>query len=182
MPWWGVVAQRLVRKICEYCRVPDSPPEEMRRGLKISDPDFKAFKGTGCDRCHDTGYKGRIGVYEIFQVDSEIKRMIHRDATEPELLHATRLTGMTTLLDDAIAKIRKGVTTCEEALRVLGPQDVTQIACVHCNALMEERHYYCPYCGKELIKLCGQCGQLLVKDWRHCPQCGTAVCPSEENG
>jgi len=176
----GAVAQRLVRKICEYCRVPDSPPEEMLRGLKISDPDFKAFKGTGCDRCHDTGYKGRIGVYEIFQVDSEIKRMIHRDATEPELLHATRLTGMTTLLDDAIAKIRKGVTTCEEALRVLGPQDVTQIACVHCNALMEERHRFCPYCGKELIKLCGQCGQLLVKDWRHCPQCGTAVCPSKK--
>jgi RNA polymerase subunit RPABC4/transcription elongation factor Spt4 len=136
---------------------------------------FTAFKGAGCDRCNQTGYQGRIGVYEIFQVDAEIKRMIHQDATEPELLHAARLTGMTTLLDDATTKIRNGVTTCEEVLRVFGPQNTTQIACIHCSALMEQRYHFCPYCGKALIRLCRQCDQLLARDWQHCPQCGISV-------
>ncbi len=171
----GVIAQRLVRKICSHCRLEAKPDPEMLRSLKIKDPKFKAFSGAGCDRCNNSGYKGRIGVYEIFQVDGEIKRMIHRDATEPELLHAAKITGMTTLLDDAIRKIENGTTTCEEVLRVFGPQNTAEITCVHCGAFMEQRHHYCPYCGMELIKSCKTCNQLLVNDWRHCPTCGTAV-------
>ncbi|WP_319405323.1 ATPase, T2SS/T4P/T4SS family [uncultured Desulfosarcina sp.] len=171
----GVIAQRLVRKICTHCKAEVKPDPGMLRSLKIKDPEFKSFMGAGCDRCNHSGYKGRIGVYEIFQVDGEIKRMIHRDATEPELLHAARLTGMTTLLDDAVKKIQHGTTTCEEVLRVFGPQDMTEIACVHCGAFMEQRHHFCPYCGVELIKSCKTCNQLLVKDWHHCPACGTAV-------
>jgi type II secretory ATPase GspE/PulE/Tfp pilus assembly ATPase PilB-like protein/FixJ family two-component response regulator len=168
----GVVAQRLVRCICPQCRTEDHPDEQMLRSLNITKPGFSAFRGAGCERCNGTGYKGRIGVYEIFQADHEIKRMIHRDATEPELLHAARLTGMTTLLDDAVVKIKNGTTTCEEVLRVFGPQNANQIPCAHCGALMEQRHPYCPYCGKELIKFCHECGQLLARDWRHCPKCG----------
>jgi type II secretory ATPase GspE/PulE/Tfp pilus assembly ATPase PilB-like protein/FixJ family two-component response regulator/RNA polymerase subunit RPABC4/transcription elongation factor Spt4 len=168
----GVVAQRLVRCICPHCRTEDHPDAQLLRSLNITKPGFSAFRGAGCERCNGTGYKGRIGVYEIFQADHEIKRMIHRDATEPELLHAARLTGMTTLLDDAVKKIKNGTTTCEEVLRVFGPQNANQIPCIHCGALMEQRHPFCPYCGKELIKFCRECGQLLARDWRHCPKCG----------
>jgi type II secretory ATPase GspE/PulE/Tfp pilus assembly ATPase PilB-like protein/FixJ family two-component response regulator/predicted RNA-binding Zn-ribbon protein involved in translation (DUF1610 family) len=171
----GVLAQRLVRKICTHCREPFSPDAETLDALKIQRPAFKAFKGKGCDRCNSSGYKGRIGVYEIFQVDGELKRMIHQDATEPELLHAARLTGMTTMLDDACHKIEAGVTTCEEVLRVFGPQNTGQITCVFCGGYMEQRHHFCPYCGKELIKRCKQCNQLLTQDWRYCPSCGHSV-------
>ncbi|BBO82914.1 hypothetical protein DSCO28_34800 [Desulfosarcina ovata subsp. sediminis] len=171
----GVIAQRLVRCTCPHCRTADHPDEQMRRSLNITDPEFKAWRGAGCDRCNGIGYKGRIGVYEIFQVDREIKRMIHQDAAEPELLHATRLTGMSTLLDDALKKVKEGITTCEEVLRVFGPQHTTQIVCSHCHGLMEQRHNYCPYCGKELIKHCRQCGQLLARDWHHCPKCGNTA-------
>lgn len=171
----GVVAQRLVRKICERCKGRDTPEPEMLQALKIVDTDFESYKGGGCDHCNNSGYRGRIGVYEIFQVDSEIKRMIHQDATEPELLHAARLTGMTTLLEDAVKKIRQGTTTCDEVLRVFGPQNTTQISCTHCSALMEQRYPFCPYCGKALVRLCPQCSQLLARDWQHCPQCGICV-------
>ena len=101
--------------------------------------------------------------------------MIHQDATEPELLHAVRLTGMTTLLDDALNKVRDGITTCDEVLRVFGPQNMARIRCTYCGGLMEQRYTYCPYCGRELINLCRECGQLMTKDWRHCPKCGTAA-------
>jgi len=171
----GVIAQRLVRKICTHCRVEEHPDRNMLRSLKIANPDFGAYRGTGCDQCNGSGYKGRIGVYEVFPVDAEIKRMIHRDATEPELLHAARLTGMTTLLDDAVDKIRQGVTTCEEVLRVFGPQNTAEISCMYCAALLEQRHAFCPFCGRELVRTCRNCKQLLAKDWHHCGTCGVKL-------
>jgi type II secretory ATPase GspE/PulE/Tfp pilus assembly ATPase PilB-like protein/RNA polymerase subunit RPABC4/transcription elongation factor Spt4 len=171
----GVIAQRLVRKVCQDCRTEDHPDQSILCSLKITDHTFQSYKGTGCDKCNRTGYKGRIGVYEIFQVDSEIKRMIHQGATEPELLHAARLTGMSLLLDDAVRKLKKGVTTCEEILRVFGPQNTTEIACLFCGALMEQRYHFCPYCGRELVKTCPGCDQILAKDWQHCPRCGDQI-------
>ncbi len=171
----GVIAQRLVRKICNNCRVDDQPSEEMLRSLKITDKSFHSYKGSGCDKCNKTGYKGRTGVYEVFQIDNEIKRMIHKGATEPELLHTAMITGMTTLLDDAVEKLKKGITSCEEVLRVFGPQNTMEIACRFCSALMEQRYTYCPYCGKELTRFCHHCNQLLAKDWQHCPQCGEGI-------
>jgi type II secretory ATPase GspE/PulE/Tfp pilus assembly ATPase PilB-like protein/FixJ family two-component response regulator len=171
----GVIAQRLVRKICQSCRTEDHPDQSILRSLKITDHTIQSHKGVGCDKCNRSGYKGRIGVYEIFKVDSEIKRMIHQGATEPELLHAARLTGMSLLLDDAVNKLKEGITTCDEILRVFGPQNTAEIACVFCGALMEQRYHFCPYCGRELVKICPGCDQMLAKDWHHCPQCGDQI-------
>lgn len=171
----GIIAQRLVRKICQNCRTEDHPDQSMLFSLKITDHTFHSYKGAGCDKCNRSGYKGRIGVYEIFQVDSEIKRMIHQGATEPELLHAARFTGMSSLLEDAVQKLKEGITTCDEILRVFGPQNTAEIACIYCGALMEQRYHFCPYCGRELVKTCPGCDQILAKDWRHCPRCGDPI-------
>jgi type II secretory ATPase GspE/PulE/Tfp pilus assembly ATPase PilB-like protein/FixJ family two-component response regulator/RNA polymerase subunit RPABC4/transcription elongation factor Spt4 len=171
----GIIAQRLVRKICDNCRKAVAPDAEVLHALKLQDRDLAVYRGEGCDRCNTSGYSGRIGIYEVFQIDGELKRMIHQDATEAELLHAARLTGMTTMLDDAHRKIGAGITTCEEVLRVFGPQNTGQIICNHCSAFMEQRYHYCPYCGGELIKLCKHCSHLLARDWRHCPECGTSA-------
>ena len=171
----GVVAQRLVRRICPHCRVEQSIDPEMRRALKIKSNDGIFYKGTGCNRCNQTGYKGRIGVYEIFYVDPEIKQLIHQNATEQELLHTARLTGMTTLLEDAIGKANTGLTTCEEILRVLGPQNTIEIRCSHCKNMMAQRYPFCPYCGNATMHTCSQCNHLLTEDWHFCPACGGAV-------
>lgn len=168
----GVIAQRLVRRICPHCRAEQSPDDEMRRALKIASSEMTFYIGAGCARCNNSGYKGRIGVYEIFNVDSEIKQLIHQNATEQELLHTASLTGMTTLLEDAIQKANTGQTTCEEILRVLGPQNSIEISCPHCDRIMVQRYPFCPFCGNPTLHTCSRCNQLLSADWRFCPSCG----------
>jgi len=180
----GVLAQRLVRCVCPTCRTEQTPDPQILRALKLTAMDGPFYHGTGCSRCNHTGYKGRIGIYEIFQVDSDIKQMIHRDATEQELLRTARLAGMTTLMEDAIAKVKAGVTTCEEILRVFGPQNSVEIECPNCHALMAERYPFCPFCGQETIRTCQKCSQWLPGDWKFCPFCGhTAPCgkPQQSN-
>ena len=173
----GVIAQRLVRRICSHCKIEDQPGQEILHSLGIYDQSISAYKGKGCRHCNNTGYRGRLGVYEIFQIDDEIKRMIHRDATEPELTHSAKLTGMKTLLQDAIKKVTEGLTTCEEVLRVFGPKNALEISCSHCGAVLEERYHYCPLCGFELTRNCHTCGRFMLNNWCICPECGSKYRP-----
>lgn len=170
----GIIAQRLVRCICRHCIRPDQPTEATIKALRIRREDPSFYIGEGCGRCNHTGYSGRVGIYEVFQVDDELRRMIHRNATEQELAQSARLTGMKTLLDDAHDKIMAGVTTCEEILRVLGPQDILDIACPECQARLAERYHFCPFCGRELTPFCRNCDRPLSAEWVLCPQCGIA--------
>lgn len=173
----GVVAQRLVRRICPQCKEDDDPSEETLRGLKLDRKslDFAPKKGTGCEQCNQSGYSGRTGIFEVFQIDGELKNMIHRDATETELLKAARWGGMTTLLEDAIDKVKAGITTCDEVLRVLGPQNTLEIPCTQCGAHLEERFQFCPFCGGAIVLRCGGCGKFLDSTWKACPYCGEKV-------
>lgn len=173
----GIIAQRLVRKICTHCVKEGETTEDTLRALGL-DPkmsDFKAFKGTGCEHCYQTGYSGRIGIFEVFRIDGEIKRLIHNNAGESELLRAARLSGMTTLLEDGIEKIRSGKTTCEEVLRVLGPQNTLAIVCPHCQNMLFERYNFCPHCGNRISIRCKNCGNHLETGWVACSECGTKV-------
>lgn len=171
----GIIAQRLVRRICPHCKTSDKPPPHVLHALKIYNREIKAQKGAGCRKCHNSGYKGRLGIFEIFLVDSEMRRMIRSNASETELMRSARQSGMTTLLDDAIRKVEAGMTTCEEVLRVFGPQNTVEIPCEHCGSILEERYPYCPYCGCSVTKLCKQCGKFMVDDWRFCPHCRTVI-------
>lgn len=171
----GIIAQRLVRKICAHCVKEDETPEDilLALGLDPKTHGFKTFKGEGCERCHHTGYSGRIGLFEVFRIDGEIKQLIHKEAGESELLRAARLSGMTTLLDDGIEKIRSGKTTCEEVLRVLGPQNTMSVECPGCKSLLLERYNFCPYCGFRITIRCSSCGNHIESGWNSCAQCGT---------
>jgi len=170
----GIVAQRLVRRICQHCRVDDEPVEEVLCSLKLSSKGlaFKPQKGAGCSRCNQTGYSGRIGVFEVFQIDGELQRMTYQDSTETELLEAARWAGMTTLLEDGLLKVKAGVTTFEEIIRVFGEQNIAGIKCPHCSVLLEERFRFCPLCGGTVIPRCADCGKLLASNWKNCPFCG----------
>jgi type II secretory ATPase GspE/PulE/Tfp pilus assembly ATPase PilB-like protein/DNA-binding response OmpR family regulator len=169
----GIIAQRLVRRICPHCIVDDTPPSHVLHALKIYKGNIKAKKGAGCRKCHNTGYKGRLGIFEIFLVDGEMRRMMRSDASERELMRSAKQSGMTTLLDDAIRKIKNGLTTCEEVLRVFGPQNTVEIPCNACNSILEERYPYCPYCGASVNKTCPKCGKFVAADWLFCPKCRT---------
>ena len=117
----GVLAQRLVRKICQRCRTPFSPPTEAFDlvGLDPKDHENVVFyTGKGCDYCHE-GYRSRVGIYELFRVDDTVRDMVLAKSSAHELnAYATGRLEMVTLQQDAINKVLQGTTTLEEAYRV----------------------------------------------------------------
>ncbi len=113
----AVIAQRLVRRVCSNCQVEYQPsPEALRRwGLdQVKDAVYR--KGDGCHNCLNTGYKGRLGLYEVLMIDDEVQHMILREASSQEIIKSQRSQGkLRTLMDDAAGKIIQGHTTLEEA-------------------------------------------------------------------
>ena len=120
----GVLAQRLLRTICIKCKEPYSPPKDAikRLGMNldiIDKSEVTFFRGKGCDHCKGTGYKGRIGVYELMPVNDKVRELILARASSYAIREAAVEAGMRTLKDDAMEKILLGMTTLEESLRVI---------------------------------------------------------------
>ncbi len=121
----GIVAQRLVRRICPDCRTPQPPDAAMLRKLgALFDPvRTSAQVGRGCDKCHGTGYRGRIALHEVLTLDDTLRERISAGVSVSELTRAVRAQGLLPLIEDARDKVHQGLTTLSEVLRVLGPQD-----------------------------------------------------------
>ncbi len=120
----GVLAQRLLRTVCVKCKEPYSPPKDAikRLGMNLDILDKSEvtfFRGRGCDGCKGTGYKGRIGVYELMPVNDKVRELILARASSYAIREAAIEAGMRTLKDDAMEKILLGITTLEESLRVI---------------------------------------------------------------
>lgn len=119
----GVIGQRLVRVLCDRCKLQkeisaadfDADPRYEACGLSIGE---RVFESRGCERCAGVGYRGRVGVFETLEVEGEVRSCVGRQIDALALDHAARRAGLTTMMDDAIAKCRDGVTTVAEALRV----------------------------------------------------------------
>lgn len=117
----AIVAQRLVRTICPDCAAPAVLSEKDMITLnmdagQIADADVKA--GEGCRTCRMTGYKGRLGIYEIFNINDEVTHMINAEMSTPQLRKKARELGMRTLREDGVRKVLSGITTAEEVVRV----------------------------------------------------------------
>lgn len=125
----GVIAQRLVRTICPNCREEYTPHEELFREMGM-DPEearqYTYFRGHGCDDCNYTGYKGRIGIYELMVITEAVRELVLQKATTVELARLARAEGMMTMRQDGMIKIQAGITTIDEVLRVTyGVEDVS---------------------------------------------------------
>ena len=115
----GILAQRLVRRICPACRTPDTPSRADLEALGIDvNGHYTLFRGKGCDECRGTGYHGRFGIYELFNITEEVRSLILRRASTPEIRRHAIDAGMTTLRLDGWLKARSGLTTVDEILRV----------------------------------------------------------------
>ncbi len=111
-----VMAQRLVRRICPHCRLKHKVPREV--ALKFNENIDEVWTGQGCEFCSGTGYRGRIGIFEVLPVGDEIRDLIMKRATAKEIKDRAVSLGMRTLREDGIRKVRDGVTTVDEVLRV----------------------------------------------------------------
>ncbi|MBK7406102.1 MAG: type II/IV secretion system protein [Phycisphaerales bacterium] len=115
----GAVAQRLARTICPSCRTKYFPTDDVLHDAGIPSMTGRAFqKGTGCQSCHDSGFQGRAGVYEVLEVDGRMRRMIHGASATHEIRAEARRQGLKTLRDEAVLLALDGRTSLEEALRV----------------------------------------------------------------
>ena len=115
----GVLAQRLVRRVCEQCRGPYSPDPADLLAIGITEtPGVELSRGRGCDACRGTGYRGRTAMYELLRVTEEVRSLILRKVPAGALRRHAVEAGMTTLAEDGWTKARAGITTVEEVVRV----------------------------------------------------------------
>lgn len=115
----GVIAQRLVRKICPHCKTEYEATLQDKLAIGLpEDKDYILYKGAGCENCNDTGYKGRIGVFEILPISNELRNLITKDTSTNKLFEAAKKEGLVTLREDGVDKVLRGATTVQEVLRI----------------------------------------------------------------
>lgn len=143
----GVVAQRLVRRICSRCR----------------------GRGSTCPRCTD-GLRGRCGVFQVLAIDDEIRTAVAAGTSISVLRGVARSNGMGSMGDDALRHVAEGTTTPHEAGRILSLATGPEVACGGCGRPVPPGAVGCPTCGLARRRLCG-CGEALERRWRFCPRC-----------
>ena len=145
----AVMAQRLVRKLCT-CRdeVPMST-EQASRLLAAGIVDFenKMYVPVGCTACDNSGYKGRVGIYELLQFDEQIRGSVRSQFKDEEIRNLARSGGMKLMQEDALEKVRQGVTTLDEVLRVVPFEQAQVVRCRSCGKALAPAFLFCPYCG-----------------------------------
>jgi type II secretory ATPase GspE/PulE/Tfp pilus assembly ATPase PilB-like protein len=145
----AVIAQRLVRKLC-VCRdtVPmteDSASRLLAAG--IVEFDSNAYVPVGCTECDNSGYKGRVGIYELLMLDEQIRSAIRSGARDEEIRNLARSGGMRLMQEDALEKVKQGITTMEEVLRVVPFDSAVLVRCRNCGGTLVPAFMFCPYCG-----------------------------------
>lgn len=112
----GMVAQRLVRRLCPFCRR-QAPPTAQQAALLSIAPTEKIYHPVGCQKCDGTGYKGRVGVHEVVAVDEQFARLIMDRAPSSDLRRSAQAAGMVPMREDALMKMRAGITSAEDVIR-----------------------------------------------------------------
>jgi type IV pilus assembly protein PilB len=116
----AILAQRLVRRVCKNCKEEVTPGADVLADLEITSDQLvgkKFYRGKGCEKCHNSGYKGRVGLYELLVMTDELRDMVVRNASTEELREVARRGGMVTLRDSGMVAVYDGQTTAEEVIR-----------------------------------------------------------------
>jgi type IV pilus assembly protein PilB len=117
----AMLAQRLVRKLCPVCKAPTEMTDKEIRALHFDmsrTTDATVFSAVGCDKCRRNGFRGRLGIFELFQVDDEVRHMINENLSTSQLRRRARELGMRTLREDGVRKVLAGLTTAAEVIHV----------------------------------------------------------------
>jgi general secretion pathway protein E len=115
----AIQAQRLIRRVCSFCKASYPLTEDERVVLELEPGEIEQVsRGDGCERCGDTGYKGRIGLYELMTLSTAIRHIVNTGGDANQIRDQAKAEGMSTLREDALDKLRKGMTTPEEVVRV----------------------------------------------------------------
>jgi len=117
----GVMAQRLVRVLCSYCKEKIEPDEKMKQILRVKEgEELNVCKPKGCNECNFTGFRGRLGIFEIFSMNDELRELALRRVGTSEIREAARRAGMKLMVEDGYEKVKRGITTLDEVYTVTG--------------------------------------------------------------
>jgi len=173
-----VVAQRLVRRVCQNCAAPYTPPSRVLALLGIEAADLEGaspMRGTGCAECGNTGYRGRLGVFEVLPITAAMRAVLMSTPNEGAVAAAARAAGMQTLRSSALLKAHAGMTSYEEVLRVTQVDSGTgALRCVACSGALSSDMVICPWCATPIDRgHCTECDRQLEAAWKVCPWCKT---------
>jgi len=117
----GIMAQRLVRVLCSYCKEKIEPDEKMKQILRVKEgEELNVCKPKGCNECNFTGFRGRLGIFEIFSMNDELRELALRRVGTSEIREAARRAGMKLMVEDGYEKVKRGITTLDEVYTVTG--------------------------------------------------------------
>jgi type IV pilus assembly protein PilB len=190
----GVIAQRLLRRICGECKEEYLPEKSLLEYLGLMDKNqetvaeatIKQFKlnvnskgwpvftrGKGCENCNGSGYRGRIGCYEVMRLNDEIRELISKESSTAMIRFAAKASGMIPLKDYSLRLVGQGHTTSDEVIRVtLSDTGGLDVLCPKCRNPIGEDFIKCPFCQHELKISCQRCGTLQEEQWSACAKCG----------
>jgi len=166
----GVLAQRLVRRLCTNCAGQRMATADELAALGLPARSSPVGKAIGCHQCDGVGYKGRIGIVELMVVDAAVRERLARGIATSALRQAATAGGMTSLALDAWHKVKERRTTIEEVrpiLRLLAGEDAR---CPDCGAPVRATFRICTACGRKLKSVC-VCGASIESRWKYCPKC-----------
>ncbi len=175
----GVVAQRLVRKICPYCKEEYVPNTDLLSRLSMNQEElpFKFYRGAGCEKCNKTGFMGRTTIEEVLIMGYKIRELIQAGATADTVRAAAMATGMKTLGHSGLESIRSGITTIEEVLKAVYEKEELTTVCASCGKAVSLDFKDCPFCKQPLVPMCDSCGRIVQPDWLVCPYCRNDLKP-----
>lgn len=145
----AVVAQRLVRKLCECRNEAAMSNAQASRFLAAGIVDFggKIYIPVGCALCDNSGFKGRLGIYEVLVLDEQMRAAVRSGMRDEEIRNLARSGGMRLMQEDAMDKVKHGITTLDEVLRVVPFENIQSQRCRTCGKALAPTFLFCPYCG-----------------------------------
>jgi type IV pilus assembly protein PilB len=149
----GILAQRLVRKLCSCAGVTKASAEVQARLIQLGMPTPPRTMAVpvGCDKCDQTGYVGRIGIYELLCINDSIRSIVRTNGSIDQVRDTSRANGMRLMQEDALSKLMIGMTTLEEILRVIPVESVQDVECIKCRYHILPTFNFCPSCGTRRV-------------------------------
>jgi type IV pilus assembly protein PilB len=179
----GVASMRLVRTLCPHCREIYEVNASTLNRFGTREPaegTVQLSRGRGCARCHETGYSGRTGIFEVLEVNDTIRSLITQNAADSTIRQAAVESGMRSIGEDGLQKVLSGQTTLEEVTRVVYLAENGKL-CPSCQSMLSKEFEYCPSCGGFVGEHCRSCRRRLNPSWAFCPFCGAGA-PTADSG
>jgi type IV pilus assembly protein PilB len=174
----GVVSMRLVRTLCPRCiESYEASASTLNRlsGFAPAEGVLSLRRGRGCGHCHNSGYQGRTGIFELLEIDDTVRQLISRNASDQAIRQSAVEAGMRSIGEDGLKKALDGRTTLEEVTRVVYLAEQTGKVCPSCQAVLAKDFEYCSSCGEFVGEHCEKCRHRVNTEWTFCPKCGSGV-------